>query len=149
MRTRKLWWVVAGLAMLALLAAGAFALWPRPDRVTRENVHRISEGMTRAEVEAILGPPGDYSTGPLREHGCPQSSYHDLAMLMAEVGEGGALWLSDTGQAVIWFDSRGRVMEDPFFSECAREPQGPLDNLLWRANRQWRRWFPEKAEALP
>jgi hypothetical protein len=39
---------------------------PEPeDRVTEANFHRIEKGMTRPEVEAILGPPGDYSTGPL------------------------------------------------------------------------------------
>jgi hypothetical protein len=127
-----------------LVAVGAFVLWPREDCVTRKNCDRICEGMTWTEVEAILGPPGDYSTGLLRgPHGCPQSSYHDLAMLISEVAEGGALWLSDTGQAEVWFDNRGRVVDDPFINECAREPQGPLDNLLWRAKRQWRRWFPE------
>jgi hypothetical protein len=58
MRRRKPLPVPAGRAVL--LAAGAFVLWPRPERITRENFKRIREGMTQAEVEAILGPPGDY-----------------------------------------------------------------------------------------
>jgi hypothetical protein len=54
-RSRKLRWVVVvGLVVLAGL--GAFVLWPRLNRVTRENFARIHPGMTRAEVEAILGP---------------------------------------------------------------------------------------------
>ena len=62
MRRRKLI-ALAGLAVL--VAAGAFVLWPRPDRITRANYDRIRMGMSRAEVEAILGPPGDYTTGPV------------------------------------------------------------------------------------
>jgi hypothetical protein len=53
MRRRKLLGAVAGLAVL--VAVGVFALWPRTERVTRENFDRIKEGMSRAEVEAIHG----------------------------------------------------------------------------------------------
>jgi hypothetical protein len=28
------------------------------------------------------------------------------------------------------------------YHPLARREQGPLDNLLWRAKRQWHRWFP-------
>ena len=59
MRRRKL------IAAVGLVAVGAFVMWPRMDRITRENFDRISKGMSRAEVEAILGPPGDYSGGPV------------------------------------------------------------------------------------
>jgi hypothetical protein len=67
MRNRKLRWAAAGLALVALLAAGAFVMWPRPDRITRENYQRIRYGMSRGEVEAILGPPGDYTSAPTVE----------------------------------------------------------------------------------
>src|SRR5262245_31156651 len=64
MRGRKRLWVLVGLAAV-LLAVGAFMAGPPPpDRVTRANFDRVWEGMSRAEVEAILGPPGDYTTGP-------------------------------------------------------------------------------------
>ena len=63
MRRRTLLVVLAGLTVV--VAAGAVVLWPRtPSRITLENCNRIREGMSRAEVEAILGPPGDYRTGP-------------------------------------------------------------------------------------
>jgi hypothetical protein len=84
MRRRKLLVVLAGLVALVAVAAGAFALWPREDRVTRENFDHLQVGMSRAEVDAIaaenykriklgmrrarveamLGPPGDYRMGP-------------------------------------------------------------------------------------
>jgi hypothetical protein len=63
MRARRL----LGLRMvliLALAGAAAVALWPRSSRVTRENFERIRKGMSRGEVEAILGTPGDYRTFP-------------------------------------------------------------------------------------
>jgi hypothetical protein len=59
---------LAGLAVV--IAAGVVVLWPREDRVTRGNFDRIRAGMSRAEVEAILGPPGDYTTGPLSIEDC-------------------------------------------------------------------------------
>jgi hypothetical protein len=79
-RRRKLLVALAGLAVV--VAAVVVVLWPRPDRITQENYDRIrvgglwgedwathdnrapvKKGMTRTEVEAILGPPGDYRTG--------------------------------------------------------------------------------------
>src|SRR6516162_2477131 len=71
MRRRTLLVVLVGLAVV--VAVGAVVLWPQPpSRITRENYDRIREGMSRAEAQAILGPPGDYTTGPLatwaREH---------------------------------------------------------------------------------
>src|SRR5947209_19173501 len=55
-------WVLAGLA-LAMLIYGTATLWSRPEPVTAENYARVHKGMTRAEVEANLGPPGNYETG--------------------------------------------------------------------------------------
>ena len=61
MRRRWLWWVLA----VAIVLAAAFVLRsPRADRITPENYARVQPGMTRAEVEAILGPPGDFRKGP-------------------------------------------------------------------------------------
>ena len=54
MRGRKWRLVVIGLALAALAAVGAYVLWPSPDRITETNLGRIRQGMTRAEVEAIL-----------------------------------------------------------------------------------------------
>jgi hypothetical protein len=82
--------VLAGLAVVG--AAGVGVLWPRlipiarkrPDRIPAvdraaapaerlpnpsqalpklvDNFRRLKRGMSRADVEAILGPPGDFST---------------------------------------------------------------------------------------
>jgi hypothetical protein len=58
-RTRRL--LIALPLAVALSLAVAWLLWPRT-AITRENAARIQEGMTLAEVEAILG-------GPAREEG--------------------------------------------------------------------------------
>jgi hypothetical protein len=64
MRRRTLLVALAGLAVV--VAAGAVVLWPGPDRITLENLHEIRMGLSLAEVEAILGPAGDYCTAPAR-----------------------------------------------------------------------------------
>ncbi len=60
--------VIVGVAVGLVMAGGLIALLgPWPCRVTRANCHRIKEGMTQAEVHAILGgPPGEYRTQPPR-----------------------------------------------------------------------------------
>src|SRR5262245_14338544 len=61
MRRRTLLVALAGLAVTVPVAA--WLLWPGQDEITPENYERIKAGMSRAEVEAILGgPPGDYRT---------------------------------------------------------------------------------------
>ncbi len=60
MRRRKL----LGLAAALLVGSVALLLWPRAPRFPREKFDRITHGMSRADIEALLGPPGDFTTGP-------------------------------------------------------------------------------------
>jgi hypothetical protein len=124
---------VAGLAVL--LTVGAFALWPQPDRVTPESFERIRYGMRRAEVRAILGPPGDYRTGPVYEDVRPALGFFSGRPQCDE-------WFWDFGYFVVQFDSSEAVMSTSLIS-TERVHQSSLDNLLWRAKRQWRKWFLE------
>jgi hypothetical protein len=139
MRRWKLLAALAGLAVL--VAVGAVALRPRPQRITRESFNRIEKGMTRAEVEAILGPwrrqSWDCRTGPTRQ---------DLAaetFADPEVQAGGCqlVWASETVWIALRFDTSWRVDRRRKWPSV-REDQGALDNLRWRAERQWREWFP-------
>jgi hypothetical protein len=131
MRRRKLLAAkVAGLAVL--VAVGAFALWPRADRITRENFDRIQNGMSQAEVEAVLGPPGDYRSGP---------TYPDIAP-QPKKGSPPIWWKANGAQIWVFFDPSGHV--DDTFQHFTHPPEpNTLGNLIWRAKRQWRRWFPE------
>jgi hypothetical protein len=138
MRRRKLLVVLAGLAVLAL---GGFVLWPQTDRVTRENFGHIKEGMSRAEVEAILGPPGDYRSGPtnlaiLGTRSCVSFS-DDGEILKIPL----TMWHTDTALVTVAFGPSG-VVECKDWDTDFRLEQSTTDNLVWRAKHQWRRWFP-------
>src|SRR4051812_38837246 len=65
MRTRL--GILAAVALLLLLAGALVPVaFPRPSPVSKAACARIEEGMSLAEVEAILGgPPGDYATRPI------------------------------------------------------------------------------------
>jgi hypothetical protein len=157
MRRRKLLVALAGLAVV--IAVATVVLWPRSSsRITRENFARIKQGMSRGEVEAILGTPGDYRTGTGEDlaagsegrSGYPEDeSVRDGDWLVVEP-DGSMMdslgpryvWISDTAQVQLRFDEDGRLI-DRSFDPRRRLYQPPLENLLWRAKRQWHRWFPE------
>jgi hypothetical protein len=141
MRRRKLI-ALAGLAVL--VAVGAFVLWPRPDRITEENYQRIQEGMSRAEVEAILGPPGDHRTGATYTYpqiGTGVFSAKDLFFVFA-TGPAWPVWKGDAVEIQIQLNDSGHATHKGRLT-AHRIEQTPLDNLLWRAKRQWRKWFPD------
>jgi hypothetical protein len=166
MRRRKLVAVVVGLAVL--FAAGAFVLWPREDRITRENFNRIREGTTRAEVESILGgPPGDYRTIRTEDAGeGPAAWAGDLdwyaARRASHAGASGyspldsvehdpdlpndapllGTWFGNEGYVLIVFVSDAVDVDGKNFYRTVNKDNSPLDNLLWRAKCLWHRWFP-------
>ena len=59
MRRRKLL-VALAVGVVVLVGVAALVAWPWGERITPDNINRIMAGMSRAEVEAILGPPGDF-----------------------------------------------------------------------------------------
>lgn len=160
MHSRKRRWVLV-LAGLAVLAAGAFVLWLQPERISQENFDRIRVGMSRAEVEAILGgPPGDYRTvrtvwnSAVEEDPAYCSAVDYRASIIDEKGysssslEGG-VWASGVPITGSWFGNEGEIQVDltpeavcdKDFLRYDKKEQGLLENLQWRAKRQWRRWF--------
>ncbi len=130
---RKRWLALAGLAV----ALAVFALWPRPSRVTVDNWLKASWGMSQEQVEAVLGPPGDYRTGPTV----------DAAEDMGKYGGGFSgdpkpsytlHWQSDVGRVTMGFDSQRRLVLMGF-EHRRRADQSLLDSLLWRTKRLIRR----------
>ncbi len=143
MREWDLRWAVAGLAALA--GAAMFALWPPTPRVTQENFGRIKPGMTRTEVEAILGSPGDYRTEPTFDPvpASPARSVWRAARgEWAPPGTTAAVWRGNGGVVVVFLDRCDTVQEAEYGQVYAVQ-QAPLEKLFWQAERQWRRWFPK------
>jgi hypothetical protein len=58
-RRRRLPFALLAVLMLVGVGIAPFVMWPTPPAtaITRENAARIKPGMTRAEVEALLGGP--------------------------------------------------------------------------------------------
>lgn len=150
MRSRRLRWVLAGLAVVV---AGAYVLVLRADRVTAGNCCLIKYGMNAAEVEAILGPPGDYRTGPTQEllplqqpltdDDCRTQAELEAYWFKRPQPDSGAdvqTWKGDEGEIRVLIDAK--VVKGSCCREMVRIPQSRLDNLLWRAKRLWRHLFP-------
>src|SRR4051794_12432254 len=95
---RKRNWVLLG--PLILMAGGLVAglSWPSYSKLTRANMEKVQQGMTRAEVEAILGaPPGDYAAEGTLYSPCDRLWLYE------------ALWTCDDGWLGVMFDDSGRV----------------------------------------
>jgi hypothetical protein len=143
MRRRKLI-ALAGLAVL--VSVGAFVPWPQEDRITREGYDKVRHGMSPAEVEAVLGPPGDYRSGPTTTR-WDENLQAGWGWSIAEkprnkLSEVTCEWHSDTFEIFVTCSASEGVIGASLNPQI-RQEQGPLDNLLWRAKRLWRKWFPE------
>jgi hypothetical protein len=156
MRRRTLLVVLAGLAVVG--AVGVVVLWPKPitPGLTQESFDRVEEGMTRPEVETLLGKASSFDGGGLRV--LPPSGvlppthpdwgiwrWDDRASLPPEDGgtapSGQWLYVVTTAASVS-FDTSGRATSKYSEIFAVREPFS-ISSLLWRAKRQWHRWFPE------
>jgi hypothetical protein len=143
MRRRTLLVALAGL--IVLVAVGV-VVWPRSSSpITQENYDRIRDGMSRAEVEAILGPPCDYSTGPLVWANRPLAVYPFAPVTPIGYGDNRVEtlhWRGDRQLIIVSFDPSGRVYALGM-PDVARVNQTAFENVVWRAKRQWHRWFSE------
>jgi hypothetical protein len=136
MRRRK---PLAALVALGLAGVAGFVLWPRPS-ATRENYDRIKAGMSRAEVEAIFGPPGDYRT-TITFHEMDRQDPFGLGLPGESERD---YWMTDEVRIRISFDSSGRVVGTNIGRAFSMPEDGTLDNLLWRAKSRWRKLRGEK-----
>jgi hypothetical protein len=110
---------VLSVVLVALIAAGAWMLWPRPitPGPTQENFDRVLVGMSRSEVVALLGTDcQDLSPAPV------------LHWTKARFTVG-----FDAAGIVSWKQhAEGRIIKEP---PLTSDPGGWL-------KRQWRKWFP-------
>jgi hypothetical protein len=106
------------LACAVLAGASAWLFWPRT-AITRANAEKIEEGMTRAEVEALLGGPHrDDATGPTvldTEDGDELAlarlrRYIDLQVIAAMDAEPIWIWRSNQVEIHVRFDGKEQVV---------------------------------------
>jgi hypothetical protein len=144
-RTRKL--LVALPVLLTLAALVALVFWPAPgSAITRENFDRIidrigpadelpaadREPMTRADVEAILGPAGDYRT---QRWEC--SHQPRLADLLRSAHLTRLTWDADELTIYVYIDSAGQVDS----AECLANVPATPDDFVGQVKQWWRRRF--------
>jgi hypothetical protein len=97
---------MAALIGVGVLVLTAWLLWPRTTittAITLENAATIKEGMTRAEVEAILG-------GPPRDETEAAGMIVNLPKGFGGFGPGTLFWISHTTVCGVEFDDTGRVV---------------------------------------
>jgi hypothetical protein len=129
--------IVAPIAAFAVVASVLWEL-PHGDRITREKYERIQADTTigLAGVEAILGPADDYRTGPTH----PESTVYNF-FSGPQSGFVVKTWYGDTATIELHFF--GDRIVGMFYTPTRRVHQSPLQNVVWRAERLWRKWFPE------
>jgi SmpA / OmlA family len=140
------WFLLVPLAIVLVLVGVLLpVLFPRPSKVTRENCERIQVGMTRVQVEEILGgPAGDYRSGPTN-----MDTVILAGGIYGRVGDGSGDdaeicgWTGDEASVTIQF-SVERVKIAPFVLDTRSEPVSPLELVRWRLSRWRERMFPQK-----
>jgi hypothetical protein len=129
--------LLVGLLAVALVLCGAFfaLVGPRHCPVNRAACERIKEGMTQAEVEAILGgPPGDYRTRPHAPN-----TFVPFIATSWRTPFFQERWLGDEGTIFVDYHVQdspgpGKVMEASFEPAEPHNP-GLIAIARWRLNR--------------
>jgi hypothetical protein len=129
--------LLIGVLAAALLLGGLLLALLRPLHcpVSRAACEQVKEGMTQAEVEAILGvPAGDYRTRPTE---------HTYILVLdgesTHMGVGThAAWIGDEGDLSVWVV--GGVVREARWMERSPVP-GLFELLRWRLEWLKKRWL--------
>jgi hypothetical protein len=101
--TRRRVLVLGSVGVIAALALAACAVWPRASEINSENAAKIKHGMTRAEVESILGgPPRFDATGRVSYDLTGIPGVRPISPAMRE-------WTSDEVLVMVWIGVDDRV----------------------------------------
>jgi hypothetical protein len=92
--------------------------------------------MTRAQVEAIVGPPGDFTTGPVyASRGLGDDVDH-----AGEDCQNQEFWCNDGVRLILGFDRDSKVCAKAV-TKMDLVPLSLSERAIWRIRRQWHRWF--------
>src|SRR5262245_20090108 len=125
--------ILLGLVVV-ILGAGYLTLWLTTPKqhVTREAFDRIQNGMTLAEVEAIIGlPQGNYATGPTWVVASPTATTPGVYRVKLGYNPRDARWCQwtdDYGMIRVHFDEQGKADAKEFDHCCPMNPRF-LDRL--------------------
>jgi hypothetical protein len=99
--------LIASLPLAVAVVFGALAMLPAPLGVTKANFDRIENGMTKPEIECIIGLPTDQSA-----HGLNWLNAHNYKNSKAFMGAGQDLvvWGGDDGVIIIVFAADGSIV---------------------------------------
>jgi hypothetical protein len=98
--------LVLATSVLALFLVAWFVLAPvaKPNRLTLERYEEVAFGMTRDQVESVLGgPPGNYKTRTMAS-GLDRSSIRFIEPTAT------LRWQDDRHAVEVIFDARGEVL---------------------------------------
>jgi hypothetical protein len=137
--TRRRLLIVAALLCIAVASA---VLWQlRPTSISRTQFDAIAEGMSRADVECLLGgPPRNECPDDVivwvRRHGKRVSAEYGAGSppprVLSDAGDEEAVWMSNEGLIAIRFGEDGRLREK-YFSTVHGPGGSPLQVAFRRA----------------
>jgi hypothetical protein len=121
--------ISAGLVVVVYFA---FRTSAPKHNINGASFEKIKQGMTLAEVEAILGgPAGDYTTRPT------------ISECDGRLGPGDKEWVSDDAAISVWFDPKGGILD------ASVSPVFRRNDLTWLERlRTWLGWR-EKTKRIP
>jgi hypothetical protein len=120
-------YLVALLSLsLVLLGFLMNLLMPRHCPVSLAACERVVQGMTQAEVHAILGgPPGDYRTRP---SGLPLNCWEGLER---------EDWHGDEGTVTVRYSKDHDAVVSVEFTAAEPYDANPLELVRWRMEKLW------------
>jgi outer membrane protein assembly factor BamE (lipoprotein component of BamABCDE complex) len=110
------------LAVAAIITAVVFySTSPRRPTASQADCDRVQVGMTRAQVEHVLGgPPGDYRTR--------DSFTRNVGLYYVFWDE----WKGDGGMILVEFDGNGRVCDKEHFDHFVPRQRSLIDRIMPR-----------------
>jgi hypothetical protein len=134
MMTRKRWVLLLALVILGCVGVAGSSRYlemMRPSAINETNVARIQNGMTLAQVEAILGgPPRIEAIWPIIQEFATVKDFDDHMRVKERIGGAASVWQSH--HAMIWveFDADERVIDSTWTPAL----YSPLTTHLWLRN---------------